>query len=268
MLSMTLLDNTIRPQARISLDSFARTNCVRLPLHATSYGGDYAHAGVRKDLRSRSGLCAPAEVKETFPVIVLGLIRVFLIKGIEYPEHETEYGAHWNFFITLALLPVLQVLLHPLIRVVPASLLGVGVGILHQFALSVVGLKRYVRTAPRTNLISANKERTSPPSQVYLPLPVHSSPRRDARPPALPAFRRLTTSHSTPAELSAPRQNHKSVIELASYAIADLPYILWIAAFNATSVLGYLVLDMVFFPAPGAAAKRSTPAATPPMIPE
>ena len=30
----------------------------------------------------------------------------------------------------------------------------------------------------------------------------------------------------------------------------NLPYIVWISAFNTTFILGYLVLDLVFFPSP------------------
>jgi phosphatidylinositol glycan class W len=65
-------------------------------------------------------------MKHSLPVIVLGVVRVLLVKGTEYPEHVTEYGVHWNFFITLALLPILQVCLHPLIRFLPVSVSAVG----------------------------------------------------------------------------------------------------------------------------------------------
>jgi phosphatidylinositol glycan class W len=67
--------------------------------------------------------------KHSLPVIVLGVVRILLVKGTEYPEHVTEYGVHWNFFITLALLPILQVCLHPLIRILPVSAVGFLVGV-------------------------------------------------------------------------------------------------------------------------------------------
>lgn len=40
-------------------------------------------------------------------------------------EHETEYGTHWNFFMTLGIVPVLQVFLHPFMIYLPVSVLGI-----------------------------------------------------------------------------------------------------------------------------------------------
>ncbi|KAJ6484961.1 GWT1-domain-containing protein [Mycena vulgaris] len=237
--------------------------------------------------------------KKTLPVIALGLIRVLLVKGTEYPEHETEYGTHWNFFLTLAFLPIFQVLLHPLISVVPPSILGVGVGLFQQIALSVLGLKDYVRTAPRVNLISANKEGiVSLPGYLSIYL-LGLSLGTLVLPPSPGFFRRLLKQRSTPAELNAPRQNDKTAIELASYSIvwwallglasltgvdegvsrqtANLPYVLWIVAFNTSFILGYLLLDMLFFPTPAAPKLKASgavpasgyfaPAAPPPPSP-
>ena len=50
-------------------------------------------------------------------------------------EHVTEYSMHWNFFLTLALVPVLRVFLHPLFTAMPISLLGllVALGTYHRY---------------------------------------------------------------------------------------------------------------------------------------
>lgn len=71
---------------------------------------------------------------KSLPIILLGLVRVIMVKGSEYPvshaksgpasrgriligqEHVTEYGVHWNFFFTLAVLPVFGTVIWPIRR--------------------------------------------------------------------------------------------------------------------------------------------------------
>ena len=43
-----------------------------------------------------------ATMKQVFPLLLLGLFRVIIIKFIGYQEHASEYGTHWNFFFTIA----------------------------------------------------------------------------------------------------------------------------------------------------------------------
>nr|GAT42781.1 predicted protein [Mycena chlorophos] len=224
-------------------------------------------------------------LRKTLPIIALGIVRVLLVKGTDYPEHETEYGTHWNFFVTLALLPVMQVFLHPLIKMVPISVLAFGVGLLHQVSLSLLGVKQWVKFAPRVDLITANKEGLVSLLgylSIYL---FGTSLGTIILPPTPKFFPRLIQNRTTPAELAFARQNDKTAVELASYAIiwwallglfsllrvdegvsrqlANLPYVLWIVAFNTSFILGYLLLDMAFYPAPKVLKKRPTDAPAP-----
>jgi phosphatidylinositol glycan class W len=42
-------------------------------------------------------------VMHSLPMLALGFLRLWTVKGLEYQEHVTEYGVHWNFFFTLGL---------------------------------------------------------------------------------------------------------------------------------------------------------------------
>ncbi|CAE6535070.1 unnamed protein product [Rhizoctonia solani] len=99
-----------------------------------------------------------AASRKVIPLLLLGLIRVLAVKGTEYPEHVTEYGVHWNFFITLALLPPLSVLFHSLIIHLPLSLLGLALTLVHQIVLTNTSLQDWALGSNRTNLFDQNKE--------------------------------------------------------------------------------------------------------------
>ncbi|KAI8996653.1 GWT1-domain-containing protein [Trametes punicea] len=242
-------------------------------------------------------------LRKCSPVLLLGLLRTISVKGTEYPEHVTEYGVHWNFFITLAIIPVLQVLLHPLMVHIPISLLGVVVAISHQLALSAGGLQRFVLDAPRVGVISANKEGIvslpgylaihllglSTGTLVLAPSPSYFRRRLQqlTRPEVTVPRPRTPSSDSdsdddipaatapVPTGKPAPelrRENDKTATELCSYAVlwwsflavlrfsrvgggisrrlVNMQYIFWVAAYNTTFLLGYLVLDLLFFPSP------------------
>ncbi|KAF8558649.1 GWT1-domain-containing protein [Imleria badia] len=214
-------------------------------------------------------------IKKILPVIILGIVRVLLVKGTEYPEHVTEYGVHWNFFLTLAILPVAEVALHPIIKYMPISLLGLWIAVLHQFALSFMGLEAFLLNTPRSNVIYANKEGLIS-LLGYLSLHIMGLSLGTIILPPSPSFFRKqqlilleggNSLHLTKLDPSAPRQNAKTAIELFSYALVwwillafvrrglqvsrrmtNLPYILWIVAFNTSFIFAFYLLDMIFFP--------------------
>jgi hypothetical protein len=44
--------------------------------------------------------------KDTIPLIFLGVCRYFLLNSLGYHYPIQEYGVHWNFFFTLAVVKV------------------------------------------------------------------------------------------------------------------------------------------------------------------
>ena len=46
-------------------------------------------------------------LKNSLPLIILGLGRLVSVKASKYVEHESEYGVHWNFFFTIVVIKFL-----------------------------------------------------------------------------------------------------------------------------------------------------------------
>lgn len=100
------------------------------------------------------------QLMTVWPLVVLGLGRLASLKMTGYHEHVTEYGVHWNFFFTLAVVRVVASVLLALFPVGHSWVFAVLLGGLYQLALETTGLKAFLtHNNDRTvDFVHANKE--------------------------------------------------------------------------------------------------------------
>ena len=100
-------------------------------------------------------------IRQALPLFILGLVRLVSVKNLDYAEHVSEYGIHWNFFFTMAMLPLSLCFLQPLLSALPGPVHGY-TGLLiagfYELALQGTNLKAWALTAPREGLLAQNKE--------------------------------------------------------------------------------------------------------------
>jgi glucosaminylphosphatidylinositol acyltransferase len=83
------------------------------------------------------------------PLVVIGIIRIITNRELEYQEHITEYGVHWNFFFTLGVLTIVPAILKGESSSKPSLMLPLSTMILYQLALSLLQLQVFIEKAPR-----------------------------------------------------------------------------------------------------------------------
>ncbi|KAA8898941.1 hypothetical protein TRICI_006435 [Trichomonascus ciferrii] len=96
--------------------------------------------------------------KQSLSVLLLGIVRLVAVKAFDYHEHVTEYGIHWNFFMTLGLLPPFVSVIEFMPKHVPTVFIALIIGIGYELVLNYTALSSFILTAPRVDVLSANKE--------------------------------------------------------------------------------------------------------------
>ncbi|KAI9868214.1 MAG: Glucosaminyl phosphatidylinositol (GlcN-PI) nositol acylation protein [Trichoglossum hirsutum] len=228
------------------------------------------YSGRRTTLGSR----LYAAARHSLPLLILGLIRLYSVKGLDYAEHVTEYGVHWNFFFTLGLLPPFVAVFQSLFAYIPSyALLSFLLGITYEILLDFTSLKAYILTAKRTDLLSQNREGVfsffgylaiflaGQATGMYV-LPRNYSGweflrRKFGGNDTSERLQRRTLlftllGWSTLWILLFELSTHLSFgLGLqVSRRLANLPYFLWVTAFNTTQLSLFCLIESYFFPLP------------------
>lgn len=217
-------------------------------------------AGTSVTLRSRLYTSG----RHSLPLLVLGLVRLYSVKGLDYAEHVTEYGVHWNFFFTLALLPPFVALFESLFALIPSyAVLALLLASAYQALLDFTSLKAYILTAQRTDLLSKNREGIF---SFFGYLAIFLAGQATGL-YVLPRTKRELASPS-----AAGSERKRLLIRLASWSIAwsgllffalsykyglalrvsrrlaNLPYVIWVSAFNCAQILAFCTVETLVFP--------------------
>ncbi|XP_030009906.1 phosphatidylinositol-glycan biosynthesis class W protein-like [Sphaeramia orbicularis] len=100
------------------------------------------------------------QLMSVWPLVALGLGRVLSVKMTGYQEHVTEYGVHWNFFFTLAVVRVVSSVLLAVLPLNQSVVFALLIGGIYQFILETTGLKEFIlhNGNREVDFIHANKE--------------------------------------------------------------------------------------------------------------
>ncbi|EXJ83470.1 hypothetical protein A1O1_07093 [Capronia coronata CBS 617.96] len=207
-------------------------------------------------------------IRHSLPLFLLGFIRLWSVKGLDYAEHVTEYGVHWNFFFTLALLPPFVELADALTRLVfhgyRYDTLAVVLALAYELVLNNTDLLRYIVAAPRgPDLLSMNREGVfSFAGYLAIFLAGRGTGMRVVRFPSTSTS--STSSPTTTDQTSLERRLilRDLLIQSAIYTtlyvlstdyhvfnlrvsrrLANLPYVLWVAAFNNAQIFLFGLIE-------------------------
>jgi len=202
-------------------------------------------------------------LRHAVPLLVLGVVRLLSVKGLDYAEHVTEYGVHWNFFFTLGLLPPFVAACQAALTFVPSyAALTLIISGVYQMLLETTSLKAYILTAPRENLISQNREGIfsflgylaiflagADLGMFVIPRKLNSRSRASAGVERNTLLLTLGVWFGVWCGSYLIATNYSYGFGLVvSRRMSNLPYVFWVAAYNSGAVLLFCIIDTIFFP--------------------
>ncbi|KAI8802924.1 GPI-anchored wall transfer protein [Cladochytrium replicatum] len=193
-------------------------------------------------------------IRAAAPVLLLGIVRAIATKSVNYQEHLSEYGVHWNFFFTLAFIPLGVTAVTSFTPSISFRLLGILVAIGYEVALKI-GLEAYINDPRRRTLIDMNKEGIFSLSgylAIFLfsaDLGIRCGVDRSLVKTPRNALKTLLLEAGVFVAVTACFR----ITAIESYfpisrRLTNLSYIVWIMATNATILLGMYLVDEVMIP--------------------
>nr|XP_060613015.1 phosphatidylinositol-glycan biosynthesis class W protein [Anolis sagrei ordinatus]XP_060613016.1 phosphatidylinositol-glycan biosynthesis class W protein [Anolis sagrei ordinatus] len=98
-----------------------------------------------------------------WPLLFLGFGRLLSVKAVEYHEHISEYGVHWNFFFTLAAVRMGASLLLAVFPVHKSWIVAAALAVVYESLLHLLRLKAFILHGgdgndSRDGFLNANRE--------------------------------------------------------------------------------------------------------------
>ncbi|XP_025425772.1 uncharacterized protein At4g17910-like, partial [Sipha flava] len=96
--------------------------------------------------------------KQILPLLILGIGRTYFVTKSNYHHYVFEYGVHWNFFMSLAFLKMINLFILPFISKCCLSGIATVLVVIYEIVLNC-GLAEWIMSdAKRDTFFSANRE--------------------------------------------------------------------------------------------------------------